>query len=612
MKNPLVPSLYCQRTGGCRRPCLSRVLAMLIVVGFTSSWGLSQTVTQTLSLQPGWNAVFLEVEPTDNSPAVVFAGLPIESAWTRAETVASAEFIQDPAEATFNRAAWLGWLAPGRADSFLSNLHALQAHRAYLIKVNGSSPVSLSLEGATPFRQPVWVPDAYTLQGFPADEATPPTFAQFFQHSAAHIDSAVGPSSLEAYRLVNSQWTRVTPSEPIRRGEAYWVYTRGASEYAGPLSLALDLGDGLRFADSLVELPLHFNNLAPSAMTVTVEELTGGGPGALSYHEFSPTEGNQWLPLAAPWTRTYAAEERDRLRLAIRRQDFTADTYASVLRVNDSAGSEWFIPVTAERQSASQTAALRPMDAGRQDTSDAVKRRAGLWLGSATINAVSEVHSAAPDIPTPTRSTFSLRLIIHLDATGQARLLKQVTQMWQNGTTMANAEGDQEVVEPGRYVLITDDRLIGSFAGATLRDGTPVGRRLSAVGYDFGGDPDQHFRALEGEFELGQTLTATLTTTVDHPTNPFRHSYHPDHDNLNARFDGPADEAYQTVRTLELTFTGDPPEGTPPTPDYGYNQMGGIYRETIVGLHKSSLRVQGTFSLRRISLVPDLNPSPNL
>src|SRR5216117_93234 len=60
----------------------------------------------------------------------------------------------------------------------------------------------------------------------------------------------------------------------------------------------------------------------------------------------------------------------------------------------------------------------------------------------------------------------------------------------------------------------------------------------------------------------------------DHPTNPYRHKFHPDHDNLNARFDGPATEAYSTTRQIELEFTTAPPAG-PAAPDYGYSVMGG-------------------------------------
>lgn len=582
---------------------------MALVVA--APWGHSQMVIQTLNLQPGWNSVYLEVQPAENSPADVFANLPIQSVWTRTEKVTSAEFIQNPAETVFHQGGWLAWLSPDRPDAFLSNLQAVQSHRAYLIKLGGSHPASLVVTGTPSFRRPVWQPNAYTLQGFPVDEAAPPTFEAYFQPSPAHWSLESSPASLEAYRLAVGQWVRVTPTETIQRGQAYWVYTRGASEYAGPLSLTLDLGDGLRFSNVLTELPLRYQNLSPTTLVITVEELVENGTQALSYHRFDPTEGNQWRPLSEPWIATCAAGQSGRIRLAMRRQDFTTDTYASVLRVHDGAGSTWLIPVTAERQSTAVAPGRALTSADSSPPTEAIKRRAGLWYGSATIHAVSEVHSDEPDVPTPTRSTFNLRLLIHLDAAGQARLLKQVIQMWQQGTATPNADGELEVTEPGRYVLLTDDRLIGQFSGAALRDGTPVGRRLSTVGYDFATVEGQHFALLEGAFELGQRLTATLTIPDDSATNPYLHRYHPDHDNRNERFDGPASESYAISRAIEMEFTATPPGSPPVPPDYGYNEMGGLYRETILGLHKQPLRISGTFSLRRISLVAELNPSPN-
>jgi hypothetical protein len=44
--------------------------------------------------------------------------------------------------------------------------------------------------------------------------------------------------------------------------------------------------------------------------------------------------------------------------------------------------------------------------------------------------------------------------------------------------------------------------------------------------------------------------------------------------------------------------------------DFGFNQMGGAYRETISGIHKHPIHVRGTFQLARVSSIPELNPSP--
>jgi hypothetical protein len=157
--------------------------------------------------------------------------------------------------------------------------------------------------------------------------------------------------------------------------------------------------------------------------------------------------------------------------------------------------------------------------------------------------------------------------------------------------------------------LLTDDSLIPFFSGSALRDGESVGRRISTVGYDFPTISSNNFLNLSGAFAIGEMMTATLALPFDHPTNPFKHRYHPDHDNLDAGFSAPVMESFTTMRQIELAPSASPPDG-PPVPDYGYNLIGGAYRETITGIHKRSIHVSGTFRLSRISLIAELNPSP--
>jgi len=71
-----------------------------------------------------------------------------------------------------------------------------------------------------------------------------------------------------------------------------------------------------------------------------------------------------------------------------------------------------------------------------------------------------------------------MRLILHVDSSGQARLLKEVVQMWRDGTYTNNSQGMQVLDKPGTYVLLTRDALLGEFKGSVLRDGTMVGRRI--------------------------------------------------------------------------------------------------------------------------------------
>jgi hypothetical protein len=553
---------------------------------------------QNFLLRPGWNAIWLEVRPADNSTAAVFANLPVASVWTRAERLSSVDFIQNPSEQAFNEAGWLGWFHPSRCEAFLGNLFTVQANRAYLIKLTNSTPINWGVTGRPSLRAPEWVPDAYNLRGLPVDPAAPPTFLSFFRHSKAHYDTAGGQLQ-KIYRLNAGQWTLAASGDAVTSGEAYWIYTKGASDYVAPLTPTVGLGDGLDFGTELTELDLRLANKSAGAMNALVKEINANGPGAVSYYQFVTTIGGQWPNLPGTLVQPLAAGAETRMRLAIRRQSFGANGYASILEIRDGAGTRLRVPVVAARGSA---------DVPGGPVSEA-QSHAGLWVGSATINAVSEAHAANPAHPTPTKSEMNLRLLLHVNTNGQTRLLKEVIQMWRDGTYTNDGSGNLVVDKPGRYVLLTDDTLIGQFQGATLRDGESVGRRLSTVGYDFPSTPGNNYLNVSGSFAAGQTLSATLTLPHDHPNNPFKHKYHPDHDNLNARFDGPAVESFTVRRQVRLQLTASPPPG-PAVPDYGYDELGGNYSEVITGLHKNPIHVAGTFRLRRAAHIAELNPSP--
>jgi len=209
------------------------------------------------------------------------------------------------------------------------------------------------------------------------------------------------------------------------------------------------------------------------------------------------------------------------------------------------------------------------------------------------------------EVTTPARNELSMRLLIHVDSNGKARLLREVIQMWQNGTYATDGEGRQVVATPGRFVLITDDALIGRYSGASLRDGQPVGRRLSTASYDWG--DDRPHVEMTSEFATGNTLVSLLELGAKAPTNPFRHKFHPDHDNLDATFRNYREEAYPITRRVEVTLTETDPSG-PAAPDHGYGAVAGTYRETITGLHKAPLVASGRFRLVRVSEAEELNP----
>src|SRR6185369_6448626 len=111
----------------------------------------------------------------------------------------------------------------------------------------------------------------------------------------------------------------------------------------------------------------------------------------------------------------------------------------------------------------------------------------GLWVGEVTLTNVNQVGADAylqagvtppgPGDTTPTASAAHLRLILHVDASGKARLLRSVTVFGKTNTSDApNLLTNLPTVTD--LSLVTDAALYPNYTG--------VGRRISAVAFDFG------------------------------------------------------------------------------------------------------------------------------
>jgi hypothetical protein len=117
---------------------------------------------------------------------------------------------------------------------------------------------------------------------------------------------------------------------------------------------------------------------------------------------------------------------------------------------------------------------------------------------------------------------------------------------------------------------------------------------------------------VSGTFNPGSVVVFTvLESYKDQASNPFLHTFHPDHDNLDANFKAVQPrgvEAYDITRTLRLTFT---------TPGTDFSSLtasaqsrSGIYEETMTlgaqGGASRDFRLSGSFTLQLISPVATL------
>lgn len=546
---------------------------------------------QTIDLQPGWNAIHIQLEPDERDIATVFSGLPIASVWRWRPDTEGAQFVRDPAEGLENIAGWFAWFPDPRPEAFLTNLFQIEGNTAYLVRLDGTQPRQITITGRPLFRNARWETNAFTLTGLPVSATQPPSFAEYFLPSPQHAGQPV-------YTLgSDGRWRLVTSpaSEPIRSGQAYWIYTRGTSRYQGPMQVVLDAGQSLEFSAALQEIRIVLRNFSLSNGSFQISR-RGGDTLPLKYRIEDPETGEvAWPVLRESLTLDAPVGADVFLTLAVDRAAFTADRMEQVLSITDEQGSDVLLHVGGNT--------IQPFAAGRGKS--AAAGFAGLWVGNLVIDKVSEAQQAGTT-PTQTNQQFAQRVIVHVDGSGQARLLKDVIQMWEEGTLRPSALNPayNEVDTPGRFVLITDKDRLGFYQGASMRDGRSVGIRYSTVAYDFAGDTLE----FDGDFGPERTLQVAVVMEPDLPTNPFLHKYHPDHNNLDEQFLLPVEEAYRVVRDMQFVFTTEHPvAGATTSPGWGETLVGGVFTESIVGLHRNPIFVSGRFELRRVSAVPALN-----
>lgn len=563
--------------------------AVALLWGTGNAW--AEWATQTITLRPGWNAVFLEVEPDEKTCDAIFENIPIHSVWSWNRELQLKQFIQDPSELLPESPDWLVYFPKAEARSFLSSLFALSAGKPYLIEYAGEQPFEWTIQGTTGVRAPKWLADSFNLVGFYLDPATPTTFKDFFQYDKALDSQAM-------FRMDSTgKWVPVNAAtDTLHPGEAYWVYADGRTSYRGPAAVEPAPVTGLDFGSDATESYLLLDNATPEPKTFTLRVLPSEQPASAKADE-TPIAGDvalsykrllAWEPVGDSLSFTVSPNSQERLTLAVRRgamqtalKSAGTGQFESVVQITDGAGMRFRVPTKAVA-----------------DTSPA-----GLWVGTVNLDKVSEAYRPNDLTATPAAGPFSFRLIVHVDELGNAKLLDKVYLM-QVQATLDNSQTPPVELTPAHYVLLTRDDLVPQYTGVSLRDGEIVGRRITSPVFSFS-DPVP----LVGNTSPGATLKATITVPYDDRLNPFVHQYHPDHNNLDERFNNTlaeGKESFTFSRAVTLSFEAQDPEALG-LPEWGYSLIGGTYQEDVTGVHKRPIRVQGTFKLTKVTSVNVLN-----
>jgi hypothetical protein len=313
------------------------ILALLVWTGPAGLADVSRT--QTIQLLAGWNAVYLEVDPLENTPETVFQRTPFEIVARYFSSHSTVQFISDPEERPWNEPGWGVWYAPERSDHFLSSLHAIHGNNAYLIFSRENFVWQVT--GQVVLRKHRWRASSFNLTGFSVDQSFPPSFDTFFAGANGLIGSRI-------FRLVDGKWGRVTSgASRMRSGEAYWIYCEGQTSYQGPIDWNVPGVGTLDFGELGEELEVAFSNRMGVPAGINVEFVSGDLP--LFHVRRNPEtllKVASELPPALTLPDVEAGGWRS-LRLQVRREYMGTPVQGALLRVTSEAGVQVWVPVQA-------------------------------------------------------------------------------------------------------------------------------------------------------------------------------------------------------------------------------------------------------------------------
>lgn len=581
MNDPTLPNLAfpnayrrCAGAEFLRRLPVKTVIAIGLLG--LSLQAMTQNLTQNITLQPGWNAIFIELQPEDNAIDAVFSGLDVRSVWRFEPKTEGMLRVSDPGADRLRDEGWRSWYSAASGRDFLTNLFTVRGWQAYLVDFDGSTSQTLTIVGKPTYRPYRWATNGPTFTGFPVDPSSPPLFGTFFAASAEHL----GARKLRL--LPSGSWEEVTDIETIQHGMAYFVDTNGASEYQGPLRTSLDTFGALSFGSGLTEDTVSLVSEVDDPVTITLTRSLGGSTLPIVIEQDDPdSNGFIWPDLGNPAEFALSATGNTVFRLGLRRVDLPAGASDEIIELNNGLGVRRQILVAAEGPELVTAKGV------------SVDPYSGLWIGNVIIDKVSESQQAGTT-PEDAGRPFPVRMLLHVDATGQVRLLKHATKMWSSEPTPENFRS-------GQFALISDPSLLPGYEGVTVRDNEIVGVRYSTVAYDFVGLTIEFV----GSFGPSGSVGGDVVLPGDHPTNPFYHRYHPDHDNLDAQFTQPSAEAQAISRTMNFAF--DANDGGNGNPGLFSSEVIGLYTETVEGLHRNPIYLSGRFRLERVSDIAELN-----
>ena len=541
---------------------LLSALCVLVVLFCSLLEAQAQWQTQSIVVKPGWTAVYLHVDPSYTNLDTLIGGdanNPINEVWLWSPGSSSIQFVTGPQTPLTGSSQWATWVR--NTNQVSSTLGTLIPNAAYLVHSLATTNYTWKIKGRPTVPSYLWTSSGINLIGFSTVTSSPPVFDNFlslvpdlanladiYQYSGGEL----GPSN--PIQVFNPH------AVPVVRGQAFWIRSGSYyNNYFGPFQVGLD-SHGADFGDSTSLNSFHLRNPSSAPVTVTLR---------LAPSETRPN--NQQTPIVGvpplvvrgalnPVTLTYAVSNLT-----------TNNSISWTLPPKGQNGSDIVVILGVNRVAFANNAPglyagiLKFTDGQNFTEVDAAVSAqpaayAGLWVGEANVSQVAsylKTYQRESDNK-PVQGTNGAYMVLSTNTT-----LGDTAASFPMRLILHNTGSQVKLLQRVFYGKDIYSNLVVATSESSL-DPTRLGsaRRLTAVQFPW--SRSNITWTLTGQLVPAATLTADVPLNYDdQAANPFLHTFHPDHDNLDRTVNPPKQlskglESYDVNRhiTLSLNSTG--------------------------------------------------------
>ena len=499
-----------------------RTKTLSLVAASAALFAHAAVVDQTVTLNPGWNAVYVGVGP-DGSADEVFASWPVESvsAYNADNFRVTADTSGGLTGESTVLAPFLVWSREGHA----STLRRLSADTVLLCCNTNSSAFTTTLRGVPAAPRIAWhtssADETYNYVGVRlADPSASVSAARYFAGCPALAanpsfyrvaTSSSGEMSVVAY---GGGFPRVgSLSASLTDGAVLLVPGVAISDWSGPLYVSPRAGVDFGETDTRGELTIRNDGSTNKIVQIEYVASSDGIPKPdVMFSQNATIESiPTWNPFTNSVSRYLSAGETWTVSLALDRTKLagTGGSVGGIVRVSECEPSDQ-----------GYTGFMAQVPISALDVKPSVAWPQGLWLVQGRLTAVNWQASDERSVEgVAAGGAMPVKFYVHVDSAGKCRLLQRAVI-----SGLANGDG-----------TITED-LYGP--DAELPAGRDYTRRLSSavLPVDMGA-----VESSSGAFgDCSAPLLFSYSIGPNSPSNPFFHALHPLFDNKKMDFETPA------------------------------------------------------------------------